>query len=119
MKSHNYCPEFYVTEISMISQPKEVFSHGGKAPADHRPRIQTRPSFGRDVCLLSCPEAEIHRGQCLAHDWPQSRGWCQCQFSDRDWSLTTQQDGRHLDKSALTFSPKGTNIACYKNLHTR
>lgn len=30
----------------------------------------------------------------------------------------TQQDGRHLDKSALTFSPKGTNIACYKNLHT-
>lgn len=83
MKSHNYCPEFYVTEISMISQPKEVFPHGGKARADHRPHIQTRPSFGHDVCLLSCPEAEIHRGQCLVHDSPQSQGWCQCQFSDQ------------------------------------
>ena len=83
MKSHNYCPEFYVTEISMISQPKEIFPHGGKAPADHGPRVQTKPSFGHDICLLSCPEAEVHRGQCLVRDCPQSQGWCQCQFSDQ------------------------------------
>ena len=83
MKNHNYCPEFYATEISMISQPREIFPHGGKAPADHGPRVQTRPSFGHDVCLLSCPEAEVHRGQCLVRDCPQSQGCCQCQFSDQ------------------------------------
>ena len=74
MKSHNYCPEFYVTEISMISQPKEVFPHGGKAPADHRPHIQTRPSFGRDVCLLSCPEARFTEDSVWRMTGPRVRG---------------------------------------------
>lgn len=115
MKNHNYCPEFYVTEISMISQPKEIFPHGGKGPAGHRPHVRPGHHLVMTFAFSAVQEQRFTEDSVLCVTVPRVKDGASASSVTRD---CTQQDGRHLGKSALTFSPKGTNIACYKNLHT-
>lgn len=108
MKNHNYCPEFYVTEISMISQPKEIFPHGGRGTSRPPGTCQTGHHLVMTFAFSAVQEQRFTEDSVLCVTVPRVKGGASASSVTRDctpagWQALRQKCLDFLSLKAQTL----------------